>query len=162
MSLISLDLREESMRILAENEALNRTEAERVAEESPEGAKKTFTQAEVNEIVRERIRRERAKTAPTPEEAKMQELADRELRLQKRTWLIDNDLPADDLMSFFDGIDLGSMEAFADTVRDLLTVLDRIRDYAERLRQQEAAGIRNSTSRGESEEKSILRQIFVN
>lgn len=147
MGLISLDLQEETLRSLAEDEALNRTDAERMAEESPEGAKKIFTQAKVNEIVRERIRRERAKTAPTPEEAQMQKLVDMELRVNKEIWLKGNDYPVEDVMEFFDNIDLGRMEAFKKTVWDLENVGVRIRDYQERLRQQK-------------EKKDIVGEVF--
>lgn len=66
MSPRSLDLQNEEKRIQAENTDLNRTEEERQAEEASENAKKLYSQAEVNEIIRERLRRERAKASPTP------------------------------------------------------------------------------------------------
>ena len=161
MSLISLDLRNDVNRIQAKNESLNRTEEERVVEESPENAEKTYTQAEVNEIIRARLHRERAKTAPTPEDAQAAELAARELKLQQKIWLNDQGLPVDDVMEFLDAIDLGSMEGFESTIRSLLDIGTIISTYAEQPRQSEFLGIGSRSAHGITAERSILKQIFA-
>lgn len=161
MSLKSLDVENEEKRIQSENDSLNRTEEERIIEESPENAEKTYTQAEVNEIIRERLRRERAKTAPTPEEAQAAELTARELKLQQKIWLNDQGLPVDDVVEFFEAIDLGSMEGFESTIRSLLDIGTIISTYAEQPRQLEALGIGSGSTRGVPTERSILKQIFA-
>ena len=48
------------------------------------GTEKTFTQEEVNNIVQERLARERAKNEPTPAELREKELTARENTLQRR------------------------------------------------------------------------------
>lgn len=160
MSPRSLDLQNEEKRIQAENVDLNRTEEERQAEEAPENAKKLYSQAEVNEIIRERLRRERAKASPTPEEAKEAELSTRELRLQQKAMLYDRDLPADDVIQFLDSVDIASMEGFENTIDNLLELLSIIGNYYERRMQERATGLDAGMPHVATAEHSILKKIF--
>ena len=147
---------EDKKRIWAENDSLNRTEEERVAEESPENAERTYTQAEVNEIIRERLRRERA---PTPEEAQTADLAARELELQQKLWLNDNNLPVDAIMKFFDEMDLGSMEGFECTIDNLRWICDVIIENNREVQRRLEAKSQTSGQKS-GEKKDLLGQIF--
>lgn len=52
-------------------------------------AQKTFTQAEVNQIISERLSRERAKTEPTQEQMRVDELNAREAKLSCKEYLLE-------------------------------------------------------------------------
>ena len=63
-----------------------------------QGEGKLFTQAEVNDIIRDRLARERAKNVPhepTEEEKRAKELSIRENRLSCREYVMENRLPAE-------------------------------------------------------------------
>ena len=59
-----------------------------------QGEEKTFTQEDLNRILKDRLAKERAKSSKTLEE-KEAELTRREMRLTAREKFIDNDLPLD-------------------------------------------------------------------
>lgn len=59
-----------------------------------QGEEKTFTQEDLNRILKDRLAKERAKSSKTLEEREA-ELTRREMRLTAREKFIDNDLPLD-------------------------------------------------------------------
>lgn len=119
----------------AKDAELNRTMEERRAEDANEKDGKTYTQAEVNEIVRERLRRERAKAAPTPEEVQAADLAARELRLSIREFLISCNMPVDHILEFFDEMELDSLDGFIDTFYSLEFLAKEICEISEKNRE---------------------------
>ena len=86
-------------------------------------AEKLFTQSELNEIIRIRLERERAKSKPsepTEEELKQKELSARESRVSCKEYLLDSGYPIE-LLEILDTSD-------PDTFKDkCLTVMGMIR-----------------------------------
>ena len=94
------------------------------ADNGNQGGSKMFTQEEVNQIVRERLARERAKNTP-PEpteeekqqqamEQRMKDLSTRENRFECRSYVADRRLP-DELLDLFDTSDFNEFVRKADT-----------------------------------------------
>lgn len=85
------------------------------ADNGNKGNERTFTQAEVDRIIKERLERDRAKRAPAePSEAEKREaeLTARESRLSCREHLLDNGLPS----SLLDAVDTSDVEKFKKAV----------------------------------------------
>lgn len=61
---------------------------------------RTFTQDDVNQIVSDRLTRERAKNEPTPQELKEKELSARESRIACREYISENRYPVELLELF--------------------------------------------------------------
>ena len=61
----------------------------------PQGNGKMFTQEEVNQIVSERLKKERAKGEPSEQDKRIGELNAKESHLNCREYLISNGYPAD-------------------------------------------------------------------
>ena len=92
------------------------------AEKGEQGAGKLFTQAEVDNIIRERLARERAKNAPqepTEEEKRATELTLRENRLSCREYVMENRLPAE----LLDVLDTSDHEKFIKNAEKLSGLL---------------------------------------
>lgn len=68
-------------------------------EENGGNGERLFTQEEVNRIIAERLARERAKSGPSEEERKVQELARQELRLRMKQSLFDAGCPVDAILT---------------------------------------------------------------
>ncbi len=68
------------------------------------GTEKTFTQEEVNNIVQERLARERAKNEPTPAEVRERELAARESAMTCKEYIAEKNYPKE-LLDLFDTAD---------------------------------------------------------
>lgn len=92
------------------------------ADKGDQGSSKMFTQEEVNNIVRDRLARERAKNTPqepTEEEKRVQDLNTRESKLACREYVMDQGLPR----QLLDVLDTSNYEEFkskADIVTGLL------------------------------------------
>lgn len=87
-----------------------------------QGEGKLFTQAEVNDIIRDRLARERAKNVPqepTEEEKRAKELSIRENRLSCREYVMENHLPAEIL----DVLDTSDHEKFIKNAEKLSGLL---------------------------------------
>jgi len=144
MAMKSLDLvTEELQKISAANE-LNLTpeELQQLETQPEDNGERRFTQEEVNQIVRERLARERAKNTPSQEELKQAELDAKELLLNQRKFLEDHELPADDIMGIVDLFNIGSMSKFEEFIDRLLELLPVIALYAEKKR--ENAGVKSA------------------
>lgn len=92
------------------------------ADNGNQGSERMFTQEEVNQIVRERLARERAKNAPpepTEEEKRLKDLSTRENRFNCREYVTDNNLPHE-LLDLFDTSDFNDFVRKADTFRAVL------------------------------------------
>ena len=68
------------------------------------GTEKTFTQEEVNNIVQERLARERAKNEPTPAELREKELTARENKMSCKEYIAEQKYPSE-LLDLFDTTD---------------------------------------------------------
>lgn len=68
------------------------------------GTQKTFTQDEVNNIVQERLARERAKNEPTPEQIREKDLAARESAMTCKEYIAEKNYPKG-LLELFDTAD---------------------------------------------------------
>ena len=92
------------------------------ADNGNKGSERTFTQAEVDKIIKERLERDRAKRAPAePSEAekKEMELTARESRLSCREHLLENGLPTS-LLDAFDTSDINRFKKAVDVVTGLI------------------------------------------
>jgi len=69
------------------------------------GTEKTFTQEEVNNIVQERLARERAKNEPTPAELREKELTARENKMSCKEYIAEQKYPSE-LLELFDTADM--------------------------------------------------------
>ena len=69
------------------------------------GTEKTFTQEEVNNIVQERLARERAKNEPTPAELREKELTARENKMSCKEYIAEQKYPSE-LLDLFDTADM--------------------------------------------------------
>ena len=133
---------------IAEQEAANST-----PEKQGESGGRLFTQEEVNKIVRERLARERAKAEPNADEAKA---ARDKMFLDFRADLTKHDLPADEIISTFEGFDFNSPEGLRHAVDDIITLQETIHDYAEELEVQKATRAKMPVPK----KADILRRIF--
>lgn len=79
------------------------------------GTEKTFTQEEVNNIVQERLARERAKTEPSPLDLREKELVARESAMTCREYIAEKNYPKE-LLDLFDTTD---QEAFQKNVEKM-------------------------------------------
>lgn len=89
----------------------------------PAATEKTFTQDEVNQIISERLKRERAKTEP-PDDSKEKELSERESRLDCREYIAGKGYPKK-LLNLFD---TSNAEAFKGSVENLIKAFPSIVD----------------------------------
>lgn len=92
------------------------------ADNGDQGGGKLFTQEEVNNIIRERLARERAKNTPqepTEEEKRLKDLNDRESKLACREYVMDQGLPSQ-LLDVLDTSNHEDFKAKADIVSGLL------------------------------------------
>lgn len=92
------------------------------AEKGEQGAGKLFTQTEVDNIIRERLARERAKNSPqepTEEEKRAKDLSIRENRLSCREYVMENHLPAE----LLDVLDTSDHENFIKNAEKLSGLL---------------------------------------
>ncbi len=92
------------------------------ADNGNQGGGKMFTQEEVNQIVKERLARERAKTAPpepSEEEKRQADLEARENKLFCREYVLNNRLPSE-LLDLFDTSDYENFAKKAGIVSGLL------------------------------------------
>jgi len=87
----------------------------------PAAAGKTFTQEEVNAIIRDRLARERAKT-DQPDKSKEQEISAREAKLDCREY-IDNKGYPKELLNLFD---TSNIETFKGSVENLIKAFPSI------------------------------------
>lgn len=139
---------------------LTEKEAEQQGNTQPEeNGPRLFTQEEVNQIVRERLARERAKSTLSQDEQEQADLAQRELRLQQREWLIEHGLPADDIADFIYNVDTRSMEAFEQSMDGLLNAVEFIKIYAEKKKNADAAGLTDAVT-AKPTLGGLLREIF--
>jgi hypothetical protein len=105
--------------------ATNATAAETAGKAQPE---RTFTQAEVNQIVAERLNRERAKAAPdgaaepSAEDTRAKELDAREAALSCREYITEKGYPA----KLLDVFPTNNKEAFTASVEKLLEAFPEI------------------------------------
>ena len=74
------------------------------------GQGRTFTQDEVNQIVSDRLARERAKHEESPQEMKEKELSARESRLSCREYIAEKKYPVE-LLDIFDTSDASAFQA---------------------------------------------------
>ncbi len=86
------------------------------------GTEKTFTQEEVNNIVQERLARERAKNEPTPAELREKELTARENKMSCKEYIAAQKYPSE-LLDLFDTAD---MEQFKGNVEKMKELFPRI------------------------------------
>ena len=86
------------------------------------GTEKTFTQEEVNNIVQERLARERAKNEPTPAELREKELTARENKMSCKEYIAEQKYPSE-LLDLFDTAD---MEQFKGNVEKMKELFPRI------------------------------------
>lgn len=82
------------------------------------GTEKTFTQEEVNNIVQERLARERAKNEPTPIEMREKELAARENTMTCKEFIKENKYP-EGLLDLFDTADHEQFRKNVDKMKEL-------------------------------------------
>lgn len=87
------------------------------AEQSGEQGR-TFTQDEVNQIVSDRLARERAKREESPQEIKEKELSARESRLSCREYIVKEELPAE-LLDVFPTSDVDSFKASVKKLKEV-------------------------------------------
>lgn len=80
---------------------------------------KTFTQEEVNQIVSERLKRERTKAEPSEQEKRESELAARESKLNCREYLSEKGYPVE----LLDILDTSDAEAFKGNLDKLCSLL---------------------------------------
>ena len=89
------------------------------ADNGNKGNERTFTQAEVDRIIKERLERDRAKrrapAEPSEAEKKEAELTARESRLSCREYLLDSGLPSS-LLDAFDTSDVNRFKKAVDSV----------------------------------------------
>lgn len=107
------------------------------ADNGKQGNERTFTQQEVDRIIKERLERDRAKRSPAePTEAEKREaaLTARESRLSCREYLLDSGLPSS-LLDAFDTSDVNRFKKAVDSVSGLI---------AERARGMEPAPLYNN------------------
>lgn len=98
-----------------ENE--NKKDNIEVQENEPVKAEKLFTQEEVNEIIRKRLAKEKAKEAPAIDVA---ELTARSNRLDCKEYIIDNGLS----MDLLDIIDTSDVAVFKEKAAKIVTVVN--------------------------------------
>lgn len=94
-----------------ENQNTNQQPNTQPADNGEQGGGKMFTQEEVNNIVRERLARERAKNSPqepTEEEKRLKDLDARESKIACREYVMDQGLPA----QLLDVLDTSNHEEF--------------------------------------------------
>lgn len=92
------------------------------ADNGTQGGGKMFTQEEVNQIVKERLERERAKAKPpepTEEEKRLQELTARENKLFCREYLVNGGHPVE-LLDVIDTSDIEGFKTKAEIIQGLL------------------------------------------
>ena len=92
--------------------------AENVNPGADAGTQKTFTQEEVNNIVQERLARERAKSEPTPQELKEKELAAREGKLACMEYIAEKKYPKG-LLDLFDTADREQFEQKVEKMKEI-------------------------------------------
>ena len=95
--------------------------------QNPDGAgEKTFTQEQVNQIISDRLARDRAKGEAALAESE-QQLAQRELLLTAREKLTENGLPVE----LVDALNVSSPEALEKALSTVKTVMDKYKAEAQ-------------------------------
>lgn len=125
------------MEEITNNQNVEQQPTTQPADNGNKGNERTFTQAEVDRIIKERLERDRAKRAPAePTEAEKREaaLTARESRLSCREYLLDSGLPSS-LLDAFDTSDVNRFKKAVDSVSGLI---------AERARGMEPAPLYNN------------------
>lgn len=105
-----------------ENQNIEQQPNTQPADNGNQGGEKMFTQEEVNQIIKDRLDRERSKAKPpepTEEEKRAQELTARENKLSCREYLVSSGHPAE-LLDVIDTSDIESFKAKAEIVLGLL------------------------------------------
>lgn len=137
------------------------------ADNGDQGGGKLFTQEEVNNIIRDRLARERAKNTPqepTEEEKRLKDLNDRESKLVCREYVMDQGLPS----QLLDVLDTSNHEEFknkADIVSGLLKTSNStgkandpaLAEMKLRIAQQEGIPIELAARLTGTNEKEILQ-----
>lgn len=82
------------------------------------GTEKTFTQEEVNNIVQERLARERAKNEPTPAELREKELTARENKMSCKEYIAEQKYPSE-LLDLFDTADMEQFKGNVEKMKEL-------------------------------------------
>lgn len=82
------------------------------------GTQKTFTQEEVNNIVQERLARERAKSEPSPAEVREKDLAARESAMTCKEYIAEKNYPKE-LLELFDTADHEQFKQKVDKMKEL-------------------------------------------
>lgn len=104
------------------NNAAQQPNATQAVTEEQQKQGRTFTQEEVNQIVSDRLARERSKNEPSPTEKKEQELAAREARLACVEYITEKKYPKS-LLEIFSTSDA---DAFKGSVEKLLKAFPNI------------------------------------
>lgn len=104
-------------------EQMNSTPAQETnanpAENGASNEARMFTQEELNNIISERLARERAKMEPSPMEQREQELTARENRLSCREYMEEKGYP----MGLMDILDTSNLQKFQETIEALDKVI---------------------------------------
>lgn len=111
------------MEEITNNQNIDQQPTTQPADNGNKGSGKMFTQEEVNNIVRDRLAKDRAKRAPAePTEAEKREaaLTARESRLSCREHLLDNGLPSS-LLDAFDTSDVDKFKKAVDVVSGIIS-----------------------------------------
>ena len=82
------------------------------------GPGESFTQEEVNNIVQERLARERAKNEPTPAELREKELTARENKMSCKEYIAEQKYPSE-LLDLFDTADMEQFKGNVEKMKDL-------------------------------------------
>lgn len=133
--------------MMDENKAMNN--------QNPDGAgEKTFTQEQVNQIISDRLARDRAKGEAALAERE-QQLAQRELLLTAKEKLTENGLPVE----LVDALNVSSNEALEKALSIVKTVLDKYKSEARPIKLRGAKPA-ESLSRTQQTGDSSLRKAM--
>ena len=108
-----------------ENQNIEQQPTTQPADNGNQGGGKMFTQEEVNQIIKERLDRERAKAKPpepTEEEKRAQELTARENKLSCREYLVNSGHPAE-LLDILDTSDPKDFQRKAESLMKLFRTM---------------------------------------
>ena len=124
--------------------------------QNPDGAgEKTFTQEQVNQIISDRLARDRAKGEAALAERE-QQLAQRELLLTAREKLTENGLPVE----LVDALNVSSPEALEKALSTVKTVMDKYKAEAQPIKIIGGAKPAESLSHAKNTGDSSLRKAM--
>ena len=115
------------MEEITNNQNVEQQPTTQPADNGNKGNERTFTQAEVDRIIKERLERDRAKRSPAePTEAEKKEaaLTARERRLDCREYLANSGCPSE-LLDAFDTSDINRFKKAVDTVVGVMRTNNR-------------------------------------